>query len=145
MLSKLALASTLIPAALACLAYEGGVPAATASHSNSSPIQIGAGEVFDAGWARYDRGPGACGDGEGGNEDAVFILQSGATLRNAIIGQNQQEGVHCEGPCNLEFVWFEDVCEDAITVVRLALSVPVNSALANSSCSEATPPARRLG
>ncbi|RYP68604.1 hypothetical protein DL771_006576 [Monosporascus sp. 5C6A] len=26
------------------------------------------------------------------------------------------EGVHCLGACNLEFVWFEDVCEDAITI-----------------------------
>ena len=51
-----------------------------------------------------------------GDADAVFLLRSGATLRNVIIGKNQAEGVHCDGPCTLEFVWFEDVCEDAITV-----------------------------
>ncbi|KAL3467155.1 putative pectate lyase F [Aspergillus heterothallicus] len=117
MFSKIALASSLIlPTALACLGYEGGVPTPTAHYSNSSPIEIKAGEVFDAGWAKYDRGSGACTDGEGGNDDAVFILRSGATLRNVIIGKDQKEGVHCEGPCTLEFVWFEDVCEDAITV-----------------------------
>ncbi|RDW90535.1 pectate lyase [Aspergillus mulundensis] len=116
MLSKLALASALIPVALACLGYEGGVPTPTRSYSNSAPIEIAAGQTFDAGWAKYDRGSGACSDGEGGNDDAVFILQSGATLKNVIIGKNQKEGVHCEGPCTLEFVWFEDVCEDAITV-----------------------------
>lgn len=33
-----------------------------------------------------------------------------------IIGKNQAEGVHCDGHCNLEFVWFEDVCEDAISI-----------------------------
>lgn len=119
MLSKIALASSIIPVALACLGYEGGLPQHTAHYSNSSPIEIAAGETFDAGWAKYDRGSGACSSGEGGNDDAVFILRSGATLRNVIIGKDQKEGVHCEGPCTLEFVWFEDVCEDAITVVRL--------------------------
>ncbi|KAL4790410.1 pectate lyase [Aspergillus venezuelensis] len=116
MLSKLALASSLIPVTLACLGWEGGLPQHTAQYSNSAPIEIGAGETFDAGWAKYDRGSGACSSGEGGNDDAVFILQAGATLRNVIIGADQKEGVHCEGPCTLEFVWFEDVCEDAITV-----------------------------
>ena len=48
--------------------------------------------------------------------DAVFYLQAGATLRNVIIGKDQAEGVHCYGPCTLEYVWFEDVCEDAISV-----------------------------
>ncbi|KAG8740072.1 hypothetical protein FRC10_004792 [Ceratobasidium sp. 414] len=73
--------------------------------------------TFDGGNVRYDRGSGACqGQKEGGDKDAVFILQSGATLQNVVIGANQAEGVHCLGPCNLYNVWFEDVCEDAITI-----------------------------
>jgi hypothetical protein len=36
--------------------------------------------------------------------------------RNVVIGANQAEGIHCLGPCNLYNVWFEDVCEDAITL-----------------------------
>jgi hypothetical protein len=36
--------------------------------------------------------------------------------RNVVIGANQQEGIHCLGPCSLLNVWFEDVCEDAITI-----------------------------
>ena len=46
----------------------------------------------------------------------MFLLEAGATLKNAIIGQNQAEGVHCDGHCTLEYVWFEDVCEDAISI-----------------------------
>ncbi|KAJ4350502.1 uncharacterized protein N0V89_009123 [Didymosphaeria variabile] len=107
----------LLPAALACNAYTGGVPAATSTKSNSAVIEVKAGQVFDCGWARYDRGSGACNEqAEGGDSDAVFLLRSGATLRNCIIGKNQAEGVHCDGPCNLEYIWFEDVCEDAITI-----------------------------
>ncbi|KZV87326.1 pectate lyase [Exidia glandulosa HHB12029] len=73
--------------------------------------------TFDGGNVRFDRGSGACeGQKEGGDADAVFLLQSGATLQNVVIGANQAEGVHCLGPCNLYNVWFEDVCEDAITI-----------------------------
>lgn len=66
-LTKLGLAAALVPSALACLGYEGGVPAATATHSNSKVIEVKAGETYDGGWARYDRGSGACnGQEEGG-------------------------------------------------------------------------------
>ncbi|KAL3421127.1 pectate lyase F [Phlyctema vagabunda] len=107
----------LLPSALACLGYTGGLPTPTSTKTNSKVIEIAAGAVFDGGWAKYDRGSGACNDqAEGGDSDAVFLLRSGATLRNVIIGKNQAEGVHCDGPCHLEFVWFEDVCEDAITI-----------------------------
>jgi hypothetical protein len=55
---------------------------------------------------------GACaGQSEKGEDAAVFILQSGATLSNVIIGKDQAEGVHCRGPCTLKNVWWEDVCE----------------------------------
>ncbi|KAJ7109582.1 pectate lyase-domain-containing protein [Mycena crocata] len=71
--------------------------------------------VFDGGNVRFDRGSGACEDGEGG-DDAVFLVQSSGAVQNVVIGADQQEGIHCLGPCNLLNVWFEDVCEDAITI-----------------------------
>lgn len=51
-----------------------------------------------------------------GEADTVFVLEDGATLKNVIIGADQKEGVYCLGSCNLEFVWFEKVCEDAISI-----------------------------
>ncbi|KAG9123942.1 hypothetical protein FRC07_013425 [Ceratobasidium sp. 392] len=73
--------------------------------------------TFDGGNVRFDRGKGACtGQKEGGDKDAVFILESGATIKNVVIGANQAEGIHCLGPCTIQNVWFEDVCEDAITI-----------------------------
>lgn len=93
-----------VPLVSACLGYEGGVPTATASHSNSAPITVAAGQTFDCGWARYDRGSGACEDGEGGDADAVFLVKAGGTLQNCIIGANQMEGVHCLGACTLKYI-----------------------------------------
>ncbi|KAI8714325.1 Pectate lyase [Fusarium sp. LHS14.1] len=116
--SILAVAATsLLPSAMACLGYTGGVPKPTDHHSNSKVIEVKAGQVYDGKWAKYDRGSGACkGQNEGGDKDAVFLLHEGATLKNVIIGKDQAEGVHCKGHCTLEFVWFEDVCEDAISI-----------------------------
>lgn len=57
-----------------------------------------------------------------GEKDTAFVVERGGTLRNAIIGKTVGEGVYCKGGgCNIEFVWFEDVCEDAISIVSFAL------------------------
>ncbi|KAL0948048.1 hypothetical protein HGRIS_010672 [Hohenbuehelia grisea] len=56
------------------------------------------------------------GQKETGEEHAAFILQPGASISNVIIGKAQAEGIHCRGPCTVTNVWWEDVCEDAITV-----------------------------
>lgn len=55
---------------------------------------------------------------EGGDADAVFLLQDGATLSNVIIGPNNGEGIHCLGSCTLNNVWWQDVCEDAATFMQ---------------------------
>ncbi|CCA70730.1 probable pectate lyase [Serendipita indica DSM 11827] len=73
---------------------------------------------FDGGMKRFDRAgsSGACqGQSETGEADAVFILESGATISNVIIGADQAEGIHCRGPCKLVNIWWQDVCEDAAT------------------------------
>ncbi|KAG8686352.1 hypothetical protein FRC09_014179 [Ceratobasidium sp. 395] len=81
----------------------------------SKPITVTG--TFDGGNVRFNRGAGACiAQPDGGVTDAVFLVQSGGTLQNVVVGANQVEGVHCLGPCNLYNVWFEDVCEAAITI-----------------------------
>lgn len=52
---------------------------------------------------------------ETGTADTMFILEDGATLSNVIIGPDQAEGVHCLGSCTVENVYWQDVCEDALT------------------------------
>ncbi|KAF1846216.1 polysaccharide lyase family 3 protein [Cucurbitaria berberidis CBS 394.84] len=72
--------------------------------------------VFDGGFKTYGRGVSCSGQKEGGDADAVFIVQNGGTLRNVIIGKDQVEGVHCAGACTIENVWWVDVCEDALSI-----------------------------
>ncbi|KIO25694.1 polysaccharide lyase family 3 protein, partial [Tulasnella calospora MUT 4182] len=81
--------------------------------------------TFDGGMYRYDRkgSDGECqGQTETGEAEAVFILEAGATIKNVIIGADQAEGIHCRGPCTVINVWWEDVCEDAITIKQTGAS-----------------------
>lgn len=57
----------LLPSVLACNGYTGGLPTPTSTKTNSKVIEVAAGQVFDGGWAKYDRGSGACNEqNEGG-------------------------------------------------------------------------------
>ncbi|EUC54947.1 pectate lyase, putative, partial [Rhizoctonia solani AG-3 Rhs1AP] len=112
-----AIASVLAQSALAAPSDK---RAASCSFPNPSPSTdvtfnaartVKASEPFDG-----NRGVKCGGQKEGGSKDAVFILESGATISNVVIGANQNEGIHCQGPCTIRNVWFEDVCEDAITI-----------------------------
>lgn len=56
-----------------------------------------------------------CEDGEG--QVTVFELEDGVTVRNLIIagGIAGGNGIVCKGNCTLEYVYWEDICEDAAT------------------------------
>ncbi|PFH52896.1 polysaccharide lyase family 3 protein [Amanita thiersii Skay4041] len=104
-------------------------PSPPTTSSLSKPITVAAGTTFTPpqAYTRYDRGSGACqGQSEGGDSDAVFLLQEGATLSRVVIGANQSEGVHCLGSCTLDHVFFEDVCEDAITIKQTSGTSRIN-------------------
>jgi hypothetical protein len=72
--------------------------------------------VFDGGLKRYV-GVGALG-GDGQEEDmpAIMRLAPGTVLKNVVIGKPASDGIHCDGTCYLQNVWWEDVGEDAATL-----------------------------
>lgn len=90
------------------------LPASKGSETFSAAKSISG--TFDGGMKTYGRGVSCTGQAEGGDADAVFIVKNGGTLKNAIIGADQIEGVHCEGSCTIENVWWADVCEDALSL-----------------------------
>ncbi|KAG8632022.1 hypothetical protein KVT40_001162 [Elsinoe batatas] len=82
-------------------AFSFNIPASTGVVNYAAPQQITG--TFDGGLKTYGRSNVDCsGQSEGGEDATVFILASGATLKNAIIGENQAEGVYCEGSCTIE-------------------------------------------
>lgn len=57
-------------------------PSPPKTSSLSAAKTIAAGTTFDGGNVRYDRGSGACeGQTEGGDKDAVFLVEEGATVQ----------------------------------------------------------------
>jgi hypothetical protein len=78
------------------------IPASKGSVTYKAPQAVSG--VFDGGMKTYGRGVSCTGQSEGGDADAVFTIKNGGTLKNAIIGKDQIEGVHCEGSCTIEYV-----------------------------------------
>ncbi|KAF8756283.1 Pectate lyase [Rhizoctonia solani] len=61
-------------------------PTPPKTSSLSAPMSVKG--TFDGGNVRFDRGKGACsGQKEGGDKDAVFLLENGATLKNVVIAR----------------------------------------------------------
>lgn len=80
-------------------------PASSGTTALAAVKTIAAGASFDGGLKQWDRSPSTCNDqAEGGDADAVFLLEDGAVLSNVIIGPNNGEGVHCKGTCTLNNV-----------------------------------------
>ncbi|GMF65323.1 unnamed protein product [Phytophthora lilii] len=84
----------------------------------TEPYVVAAGETFDGGLKTYQRSDITCeGQEESGSSTAVFKVEAGGTLKNVIIGADQMEGVHCDDhDCTIENVWWDDVCEDALSI-----------------------------
>ncbi|KAG8163887.1 hypothetical protein KVR01_005805 [Diaporthe batatas] len=116
----------------------GGTGTSRAAAALSSKLPASAGTVveaaaipvpsqFDGGMKTYERSPSVCMPGVETNEDAaMFIVADGGTLSNVIIGKGQAEGVHCQGTCTLNNVWFASVCEDAFTFLQTAGTSYIN-------------------
>ncbi|RLN48037.1 hypothetical protein BBJ28_00026353, partial [Nothophytophthora sp. Chile5] len=96
---------------------DGTWPASTGTVQYTEPYTVKAGEVFDGEMQTFERSDITCTEGEGQKDSAVFLVEAGATLKNVIIGANQKEGVHCDDhDCTIENVWWDDVCEDALSI-----------------------------
>ncbi|GME31339.1 Pectate lyase catalytic [Neofusicoccum parvum] len=91
-----------------------GFPASSGTSQLSAPMTVTGN--FDGGMKAFGRGVSCTGQEEGGDSDAVFIVEEGGTLSNVIIAADQIEGVHCAGACTIKNVWWVAVCEDALSI-----------------------------
>jgi hypothetical protein len=89
-------------------------PSPTGQKPVSATIKVPSGS-YDGGMKRfYGTGP-LGGGGQNEDQDPIFQLADGATLKNVVLGAPAADGVHCLGTCTLTNVWWEDVGEDAAT------------------------------
>ncbi|MCD9230001.1 pectate lyase [Ralstonia pseudosolanacearum] len=96
------------------VAYGVKPPEPTGVVDVSKPIVVKAGETFDGG-GKYYRPTKAMGDGsQGEHQQAVFILEPGAKLKN--VQYSGADGIHLLGDAKLDRVVNRQVGEDAITI-----------------------------
>ncbi|KAG7380856.1 hypothetical protein PHYBOEH_011288 [Phytophthora boehmeriae] len=116
--APLASAALLIAAVSGASLPDGTWPKSTGTVQYSTAYKVKAGEVFDGKMQTFERSDITClGQTESGKDTAVFLVEAGGHLKNVIIGANQMEGVHCDqNDCIIENVWWDDVCEDALSV-----------------------------
>jgi hypothetical protein len=88
-------------------------PTANGSQSVSSTIQVSG--TYDGTMKRFSGSGALGGSGQDEGQGPLFEVANGGTLKNVILGNPAADGVHCEGSCTLENVWWEDVGEDAAT------------------------------
>ena len=60
----------------------------------------------------------ASGTGAQGTTTPLFQLANGATIMNVIVGNHGADGIHCAGTCTIKNVWFQNVCDDAVTAAE---------------------------
>ena len=97
----------------------GSITGATCSSSGSqsitATIRVTSG-TYDGGCRTFNPS-GALGDGsQEEGQDPAFRVENGATLRNAILGNNGVDGVHFYNGGNLQNFRWTNVGEDAFTV-----------------------------
>ena len=90
-------------------------PTANGSQSVSSTINVSG--TYDGGMKRFTGSGSLGGGGQTEGQPPMFQISNGGTLQNVIIGNPAADGVHCSGSCTLKNVWWEDVGEDAATLL----------------------------
>lgn len=87
----------------------------TGSVTVSETIRVTSG-VYDGGCKTFNA-TSAMGDGgQSEDQDPVFRVENGATLKNVIIGNNGVDGIHLYNSATVDNVTWMDVGEDALTV-----------------------------
>lgn len=82
----------------------------------NSTIVVGANQVFDGQGRTYIAGSALGDGGQSENQQAVFRLEDGATLKNVVLGAPAADGIHTYGDAYLQNVVWLDVGEDALTM-----------------------------
>jgi pectate lyase len=72
---------------------------------------------FDGKGARFIGTGDLGGSGQTEGQGPLFSVKAGGSVKNVILGNPAADGIHCEGSCTIDNVWWEDVGEDAITLL----------------------------
>jgi hypothetical protein len=92
-------------------------PTANGSTNLGNGMSVGAGQVYDGGMAVHEGSLEDCSTGDQDSTDPLIDVADGGTVRKVIMGTRVGDGIHCQGSCTIENVWFPNVCDDAISAL----------------------------
>ena len=71
---------------------------------------------YDGGGALHEGDGKDCTVGDQSSTSAIIEVANGGSVKNVIFGKKIGDGIHCLGSCTIDNVWFQYICDDAITV-----------------------------
>jgi len=57
-----------------------------------------------------------CSIGDQDSTKAILEVANGGSVKNVIFGKKVGDGIHCLGSCTIDNVWFQYICDDAISI-----------------------------
>lgn len=131
MTCKLCMAVAVFAASSAILVADAGAQSGSSCPTDGpeivvhETIRVESG-TFDGQCRRYNAGPELGDGGQGEDQDPVFRVENGATLRNVVIGPNGADGVHTYNGAVLDNIHWLDVGEDAMTIKSSGTTIVQN-------------------
>ncbi len=71
---------------------------------------------YDGKGALHEGDLNDCTIGDQGSTSAIIEVANGGSVKNVIFGKKVGDGIHCLGSCTIDNVWFQYICDDAITI-----------------------------
>jgi hypothetical protein len=72
---------------------------------------------YDGKMALHEGTLNDCSTGDQSSTKPILDVADGGSVKNAIFSVHVGDGIHCEGSCTIDNVWFNYVCDDAITML----------------------------
>jgi len=73
--------------------------------------------TYDGKMALHEGTLNDCSAGDQGSTKPILDVADGGTVKNVIFSVHVGDGIHCEGSCTIDNVWFNYVCDDAISML----------------------------
>jgi hypothetical protein len=73
--------------------------------------------TYDGKMALHEGNLNDCTTGDQSSTTPIIEIADGGTVKNVIFSAHVGDGIHCLGSCTIDNVWFNFICDDAITML----------------------------
>jgi hypothetical protein len=73
--------------------------------------------VYDGKMALHEGNLNDCTTGDQSSTTPIMEVADGGTVKNVIFSAHIGDGIHCAGSCTIDNVWYNYICDDALTML----------------------------